>query len=298
MNVYLSAKQKNPIRGDWIVEMVLRYDIAPIPRTLELSVQDVDGLGAKLVEGASLWAGPEGLEYMIVDVNRDSSSAMVQGKRQMAVFKVSAYLASCVSIGYRRRTAVVKEGKSLGECFRACGATIAIGNDFAVSRFTCLKGFIPSFEIVRLLQEESAALVLRKGALSVTRLQDIFQQTPVANLPMDTSESCGSEFKARHEIPSFLSVDDSGAFIEGNFTVARAVGYAPRQTTRSLYNMTRCLVVRRKVKTDIAMNIVAGDCITIAGTNYAIVTRVDSYRQQNVGTTQTESVLYAAVLST
>jgi len=296
VNVFLAANQQQMLRGDLIIRLVQRSDLAPVPRTVELSVQIADGLDAKLIEGASFWTGRENLEYQIIKVVKHQASAFVQGSRQMAAMTAYAYLASCVQIGYRRPNAVIMEGATFGQAFRACGATAQIGNDFPVARFSCLKGQIPSFELARALQEECGCLVVKNGQLMITRLTELFNQTPVAAMA-DTDTGQNSEFMERHEIPSFYTISDAGQFVGGNLNDVRAVSFVPWQDQRTLWNLSRVLVQRKKIPSSLASDLSAGDLITVGSINHAIITVVNDFRQDG-GKTMSDSTIYAGVLTT
>lgn len=295
MNVYFDEKLTDQIRGDVIAQFVQRSDLAPVPRTLELVLKNIDGMSAKVKEGAFLWAGREVLKYRIVKVE-PIKKGLVQGQQQMGAVKVIALLDSCAEIAFRRARAVVRENASLGDVYRACGANAAIINDFNVKRFACLVGDVPSFALAQAMQEECAALVLSNKKLSIVRLPDLFKQKPIRIIASDPTDSVESEFIERHEIPSFISTNAAGAVVKGNFDKTRAVAFQPRSDVRVLNNMTRVLVTRKVMKTELATEADAGQIMSIGGVPLVIITAAHVFEEAG-GTVNSYSKLWLGGLS-
>ena len=296
MNVYLKENGEQ-IPGDLILKWVLRSDLTPVPRTLEMVVKLIDGLQAKLAVGNAIWTGRENLKYQIVKVDRADPTGVVQGKDQLQAMKVTALLASCVQIAYRIPRAVVQQNATLGALFRACGAQASIGNDFTVPRFTCLKGRVPSFQLAMALQEEGAALVLRNKQISATRLADLFKQQAMDAVGQaDTSAMMESEFLERHEIPAYFSTDETGAFVMGALETDRNMQYRPRTDERTLRNLSKVLVTRKVMNSDLCEQINAGDLLNIDGTKLVVITAAHAMELQE-GTVSSKSRLWLGAMS-
>lgn len=297
MNIYLAEGGQQQLPGDLITRWVARSDLAPVPRTVEFTVMSKDGMQQRLPVGASIWTGRELLEYEIVQAKVEKVGGLVQDRDQVGHINVTALLKSCVGITYLRERAVVLEQAMLGEVYRSCGATAAIGDDFQVARFSCLRGQVPAFHIAQVLQEESSALVFSGNRLQVKRLSDLMQQAPTLEFAQaDSTDSADSAFIERHSIPSFISTDDAGAFVMGDLSLARNVRFLPRTAERSLRNATRVLVVRRVVDSDLAQEINAGDVLTVSGTPMVVVTAAHLMQAQD-GATETSSRFWMGVLS-
>lgn len=280
MNVYLSPNGLNQIPGDLIVRWVLRSDLAPVPRTVEMTLRIKNGIEEKLSEGSRFWTGRELLEYTVVKVHREKPVALIQGEDQMATFSITALLSSCARIAYRRERAVIRENARLGALYRECGASAAISDDFPVRRFACFVGQVPSYHLAQAMQEESAVIVLRRGRVSVARIGDLMAQDPLDVIGQtDSTDLIESEFLQRHEIPACISVDDAGAFLTSDPESTRAVIYLPRSDERMLKNMSRVLVVRRIVDSRLAEEINAGDVIEVAGERHVVITAAHSMEQ-------------------
>jgi hypothetical protein len=296
MNVWLSENNEL-LPGDLVARLVVRSDLTPVPRTVELSVRLTAETEARIKEGESIWTGQEALRYRIVKVSRSPSSGLIQGDREMAVLNATAILHMSHRIGFRAEKAVIKERARFSDIYRACGAQVAVADDFVVRRFSCFFGQVPSFHLAQALQEEGGALVLRDKKIRFMRLPDLFKQAPVTELVQsDTTETDASEFMERHEIPSFFSTDDAGAFVRGDFDQVRAVNYAPRADVRTLRNMSRVLVTRRVLNSNAAGNINAGDLIRIMDKNLVVVTAAHAFEQSD-GATEARSRFWLAELN-
>lgn len=289
MNVYLSAQGRDQLPGDLIQRWVLRSDLTPVPRTVELTLQIKEGIQERFAVGNTFWTGRELLEYEVVKVKQEKAGGYIQGKDQLAALSITALLASCAQITYVRERAVVRQNATLGALFRACGATLAIGSDFNVARFACYVGQVPSFYLALALQEESAVLVLRDGRLSAIRLHDLMRQEPIDSIGQtDSSDRIASEFLERHSIPSCYSLDDYGNFVMGDFDAQRGIHFMPRTSERQLRNASRVLVTRRIVDSDIAQQIRAGDVLSVNGERLAVITAAHAMQQKD-GITETSS---------
>lgn len=297
MNVYLKPNGQEQIPGDLILSWVLRSDLAPVPRTLEMTFQDRDGMHERLGEGARLWTGRELLEYRVVKIKKAKPVAVVQGKDQLSVYSVTALLASCAEVAFRRPRAVIMENSRIGALYRACGASAAISEDIPITRFSCFAGQVPSFHLAKVMQESAAVLVFRDGRLAIARIADLFRQEPKDVIGQtDSTDLIESEFLQRHEIPAFYSVAEDGSFVRGDFSLPRAIHYLPRSDELVLRNATRVLVTKRVIDSQMAQAIQAGDVIEVAGEKMVVITAAHS-SQLNDGRTETASRFWTGVLS-
>lgn len=298
MNLYLKEGERDQLPGDQLLRAVFRSDLVPVPRTLEFTIRVKDGIEKMLVEGGHVWGGYEGLDYRIIKTERHKPSGMVQGKDEYGALSVTALMDACAEVAFRREKAVIANSQqSIGSLYRSCGAKAAIANDIPVSRFSCLRGGIPSFDLARAMQEECACLVYRDGRLSIMRLPDLFKQEPKDEMgQVENADGAESEFKQRHEIPAFYSIDENGQFVYGSTDKTRAMTYLPRTGERALRNMSRVLVVQRVVNSSLAQPIQAGDLLRVAGKDYAVVTAAHGFIQRE-GITETVSRFWLGVLT-
>jgi hypothetical protein len=297
VNVYLS-QDGDLIPSDYVVQWVQRSDLAPVPRTLEVTFRNSGGLADRIAEGTKLWTGREHLKYHVVKVVRGAPSGVMQGDEPLAALKVTALLDASVQIGYRTDRAIILENATFGEVYRACGGTVAIGNDFTVSRFSCMKGAIPSFHLARALQEEAGTLVLRDNRVSFVRLGDLFKQDPSCALYQTGASGVESQFLERHEVPSFYSLNDAGAMVAGDTTKTRGVSYQPRTDARALHNMSKVLIFRDEAQAAINLGLRAGDVVQVGSEKRVIMTAANIYEtSQNNGQISSYTQLWLGGLS-
>jgi len=280
MNVYLSESGEQ-LPTDVVIRWVSRSDLTPIPRNLEFTVKLIDGVEKRLKKGTTVWAGRENLAYTIVHTAKAPPLGEVQGKSQQQAMNVIALLASCAPLANPLARAVIMSNTSFSAVLRACGASMRIGSDFAVPRFSCFRGVQPSYSVATVLQEEGAALVLVNGLLKVMRLTDIAKQKPVDDIgQVDASAKIESEMLELQNIPSFYSVDDTGAIVTGQMGESRVIHYMPRGDARQLRNASCVLVRGNTVDSQQCQQIQAGNVLTVGGQNLVVITAAHAASQK------------------
>lgn len=259
MVVVVAGKQ---VRGDLIVKAVLRSDLAPIPLTFEGEFR-VDGdFSASVEEGKPIEVAGNG---MVVIKHERVTIKQQQGGRLIDAVKITAVLAGIEQLSFIRDTPVIKENKSFLECLKACGVTLPLEGDFPVPRFSVFKGFIPSYQVSMVLQEESRALnwCFRTKKLIATRLLD-FPSKPPFNGGMITGNKVDqSEFLERHTVPTFYSIKDDATLVMGDKSVARNTMFVPKKTADQLFNMTRALILTHSGKIPYSGTMQAGDVVQL-----------------------------------
>lgn len=252
------------LRGDLIKSAVLRSDLAPVPLTLEAEIRADDALAKRLVEGKVLkLANGDALQIVM---SERAPSRDAQGRREMSAIRLTALLRDCHQVAFIRDRAIIKEGATLSAIYRATGATLrAITGDFPVARFTCLAGGTPAFFISRALQEEGGVVRWSRSRMQFFRLSDLFKQKVSMTLPENAGGDIESGFLARHDVPSYFTLDQSGSFLRGSSTKARKSLFLPFSDASRLRNMSRCLVLFKTPKINFASQVSAGDLIAVQG---------------------------------
>ncbi len=262
-----------PVRGDLVVSAVVRYDLAPVPATLEAEIRLDDDMESRLATNKTLSLANGDVMRIIKSVRTSGRAA--QGQREMATMRVVALLDACHQVAFVRARAIIKESTPLSGLYWAAGASLrAVDADFPVQRFYCLTGDTPSYQIARVLQEEGGAVRWKNGRLQFMRLQDFFSQKPVMNLPGNASDDTDSGFLERHEVPTFFSVRDDATLVHGNRDKPRTVRFAPHKNELKLRNLTRVLVHRKVCKIALNARLMAGDLVQFAGGGTLLVVTV------------------------
>lgn len=270
--MFVALSDRSPIPGDCLLRAVQRFDLVPVPSTLELLIRFDVTLGTRLADGSRLYAGQSSDPYTVLKIER-APSELIQSLGGVAdVMRVTAVLEGFASLAWPQPRAIVKEGRSLGEIYRSCGATARVRDDIATHLFVCPAGDFATPAIARVFQEEGAVPVWAAGSMSFIRYRDLFLKNPVDAISTDTTIAVASSFRERHEVPWAISTDAAGNVVQGRADVARGCVYLPRTPQRILENMTRCLVVRRRLTGTYAPQIRAGDAFDVAGDRHVVVT--------------------------
>ena len=264
MNLTLSTGKA--IRGDLILRAAIRSDLAPIPATLEADIRADSDMRRLLAEGQTISAGPASIPFYIAKFELLPVRAS-QGIHDLAAVRITGLLASCHGLAFVRRQgqAIIKSDSTLSAVYRASGATTSVDGAIRVSSFACLVGGTPTYHIARALQEEGAVIRAKAGKVRAFRLQDLWQQKPVIEVPANLMKFEASGFLERHDSPSFFSVADEGETVAGNTSKARAATYKPGSDERVLRNMTRCLIRRGVARVNPSWQVDAGDLVTVQG---------------------------------
>lgn len=270
------------LRGDAMLKAVQRFDLTAVPSTLEVALRVDASMDASIAAGQQLVAGEAEDRYRIVKVTRVPNTQDESGNAPELVHCI-AVLEPFYALAQPMPRAVVKERRSMGEVYRACGATPRVADDIPTERFTCFVGQFPTEGIQQLLQEEAAGPVWAGGRVSFKRLPDLFKGRPIDSLPVDTTRAVESPFLEQHQVPTAMSTDAVGSVVLGRTTIPRGTVYLPRMPARVLNNMATCLVVRRTLVGAFAGHIRAGDGFDVAGVRHVVVTAAHSWETGSGG---------------
>lgn len=271
------------LNGDTVLRMAIRYDLTPIPSTLECSIKADEKVYAELKDGAVITAWRDNDRYKIIKSEIASDSGLVGKGKEEQYLSITAVLESCYPLIMKRQRAVIKEKSTFGAIYKSCGCPVQVKNDIQVDRFSCFVGDTASFHIAKSMQEEAAIPVWKEGEFRFLKAVNAMQQKPVLVLPQDKTREIRSGFLERHEIPGFMSVDASGGFIFGNRDSARNIQFIPRKSAAILRNMSVALVLRRTLEISIDATIYAGDVIEVDGVAHLVVTAVHAKSSSEEG---------------
>lgn len=274
----LALEDGTALRGDFVLRLVQRFDLTPIPSTIEATLRLDATAGDRIKVGAVLLAGTSRDRYRVVKLRRAPSQWMQGPSGQADAAEVTAILDGFAPLAWPAARAVVKDSATIGEILRSCGAAARISADVPAGRFACFVGQFPTVAIAQLLQEEAAALAWRvDGTLAIRRLADLFAGQPVEAVTADKAQAVESDFLERHEIPWALSTAAGGDVVLGRRDPARGWVYLPRTSPRVLDNMSRCLVVRKTVSSGFSPQIRAGDGFDVGGVRHVVTTAAHAW---------------------
>lgn len=260
-----------PLRGDLLKRVVLRTDLTPVPSTVELQFRRSAETEA-LAKDTVIRVGQDKTQYTLVKVQEPQDGAPVQGSRQTGYVRAIGLLTSCVAIASPLQRAVIREGASLGEIYRACGAQVRIDSDFTVPQFSAFRGMTPSEEIAKALHEESGVLIYTSGRIQFRRLAELRAAPAEITMTEDACEVVASGLLERQAVPFAISTSPSGAAVLGKIEAGRTAVYRPRADQRVVNNLSTALVLRRKARSLLAMQHNAGMRVDIAGAPHVVIT--------------------------
>lgn len=272
------------LRGDLIRRVVLRSDLAPVPATVEVEVRLAAESERALRQDALIEVGAERLPMRLVLAERVQGGGVVQGSREVAYIRATGLLDACAPVAQRLQRAIVREGASLGEIYRACGARVVIESDFTVPVWACYAGMTPSFEVSKALQEEAGALLHQGGRVQFRRLRELVAQKPQQFLEGPQTALIESQFLERHAVPFAVSTGPDGGFVMGRREAGRWVHYRPRADERILRGLSTALVARRTFRNVLATNINAGARIDVDGVPMVVITAAHVFEAMESGT--------------
>jgi hypothetical protein len=272
--VFIALADGRALRGDLVLKAEQRFDLTVIPSTLELTLAADSKLSAQVVEGAIVIAGSGADRYTVLKARRVVNPQAQDETTPREVVQVIAALEGLTPLAVPLPRAVVNEGRSMGQIYRACGAQVRVEQDIPTVRFTCFAGSYATNSIAQLMQEEGAAPVWSSGRISFTRYVDLFAAKPKYSVVQDVSRKVESKFLEAHEVPRAISNSSAGAVISGPGNLQRPVIYMPRQPLRVLTNFGRYIAVRREMSIGYEGSLRAGDVIELSGVKYVIVTAV------------------------
>lgn len=268
---------ESPLRGDLLVRLIFRTDLTPIPATVEFEVRKSAETEAAIVEGALVRVGADMTEFLLVKVSERGDSGMAQGDRAYTTINAVGILAACAPIAQRMQRAVVREGSSLGEIYRSCGATLRIDSDFTVPTFACYVGMVPSFEVAKVLQEEAGVLVYESGKVKFRRLAELRDAKAQRTLLASQVQTIQSGFLERHVVPFSFTTSPGNAILMGRRESARGAVYRPRGDQRIVNNLSVALVQRAKVRNGLTPGFNAGLRVDIGTVPHIAITAAHVY---------------------
>lgn len=283
------------ISGSALFSVIVRYDLVPIPASLEMLIKSAFDVGNRLSVGSIVTV--LGIEFEVVKCEKVTQADQQTGTPVRAL-KIIALHAGCVAAGYVRKTAIIKENTSLAEVYSAAGAKVRIsGADFIIPRFSCLVGQIPTYGIQRALHEVAGGVRIKNRKLEFLRLQDAIAADPFL-LQGANAASVESEFLERSEVPTFFATDAAGALVVGDSSVARRMSYAHGRGQAELYSMSKVLIHAGPHKMPLNVDISAGDCVVPITTQkrMLVITAVHAANYSNQAGPDLSTTLYTGVL--
>ena len=260
------------IRGDMVLNATLRSDLAPIPLTFEATIRTTTETAAMFKDQAVIQVNRTAMR-IVKSMPMHNADGGVQGKEPFTGTHIVAFPDGLQNLALPRTSAAIFENGSLAGAYRACGATVPFQGDFALDSFACFVGEIPTFAIARALQEQGGVVMWRTGSLKSMSFRDLFAQTPITAITVDSSEAVSSAHLIADQVPVFYSISPDGQIVSApRKDAAQKLAYTPRKSQAALNSMGRVLVNRRAMTGKVNPGIRAGDVMNVQGTPMVVMT--------------------------
>lgn len=284
MRILLAEKDNEEIRGDLIPFIVKRVDLTPIPSTLEFLVRVNEQIEPFIQQGKIIALASPEVKYRIIYTRKQGDGLSAQGNPNFTLTKVIAILEGCYQLSFLTEKAIIKENTSLGELFRAAGATMSVEADIAVDKYSCLIGEYPSYSLMRAMGRSASTIVWNgENAVKFQRVRDLFEQKPVEILHQDSTQHFQSGFIERHETPSYYSNLSDGKINQSSATKGRRADFEMFADQQTLNNLSTYLVHQKVWTTRLTPNILAGDVIEIEEEPFVVITATHALAKAGSG---------------
>lgn len=272
------------IRGDLVRRVVLRTDLTPIPATVEIEVAIDESTTRTITDGAVIQVSGRRIPFQISKPQVIADSGSEQGGRVAGVIRAIGIHAGTAALAVPLQRSIIREGASWAEIYRVIGATSVVAQDFAVPQFSAFVGSTPTAMIAKVLQEEAGAVFLKGGKLYFRRLDELMHEKAAYSMDNDRTEAVTSSMLERNQLPMVLTTSASGQIQIGGRETGRSLVYRPRADSRILANMSKALLLRRKIKQGLSLDTNAGTRIDILGRPYVVITAAHQWASPGVET--------------
>lgn len=266
----IAEKSGMILSGNELLEATLRYDLVPVPVSLELKVVGNEHTKS-LQMGDTLLVLDEQIPLTIIK-RQIQDTDMVQGDALISIVYLLAVLSGCEKLIIPTHKAILLNNTSFASAYRACGVSANFGKDVPLMVFDCFYGKVPTFEIARRACEEACVIAFRDGNLNAIRLKELMDQEPVLQLdPMAIQYNHSSD---KTLLPHFITINADGATVEDGLIGNKSANFYPNMDTRRLKNLRTVLVQKATVMRNLSPQFTAGDVFLVGDGKYVVLTAI------------------------
>lgn len=259
-----------------LVKAILRYDLVPIPCSLELTVR-LNQQTQALSIGDSILLLDEEIPFVII-AEQTQSSDLVQGNNILGVKSYIAILDGMQNLIQPTSKAILLEKTSFQQAYRACGLKgILFNKDVPLLEFDCFFGQTPSYEVAKRCCEEASVILFDGKKLNAVRLNDLSKQKPVYEMAQVAVEWENHEALQHNKIHSYVSVAEDGSTLVENMQAHQKANYYPNMDSRRLRNLRTVLVRKGHFQRALNLTLKAGDTIKVGEEVYVLLTVAHVY---------------------
>lgn len=255
-----------------LIQAVLRYDLVPVPCSLEIKLRLND---KPLTVGDKLLLLDDEIPFVIIAEQSDISD-LVQGSSLLGVKSYIAILDGLQSIIQPTKKAILLERTSFKQAYQSCGAKgITFNKDIPLLEFDCFFGQVPSFEIAKRCCEEASVILFDGKKINAVRLDELVK--PSYEMSKMAIEWENQQVLEHHKIHHYVSIDKDGSTVLDNMQQQQTANYYPNMDSRRLRNLRKVLVRKGWFQRAINLNIKAGDVFNVDGEKFIALTVAHVY---------------------
>lgn len=259
-----------------LMSALWRYDLIPVPLTLEFKIQ-VNEETSTLQESDIVLIGEDETPLKIVKKHSQDPDIVQDGKF-IKIASFIAFLDGCEKLIEPSRKAILLSETSFTEAYRACGVKIPFGSDVPLHHFHAFYGKTPSYEVSTRCNEEASVIYFKDKKIHAKRITDLLKQTPILDINGRQVEWENNPFIEKNTIKNFISVAPDGTTIEESLKGSQCASYYPSMDSRRLKNLRTVLIRRGSVMRQLSPSIVAGDVVNVDLKPYLILTAAHLYQ--------------------
>lgn len=258
------------LSGSELVEATLRYDLIPVPVSLELKLAGNENTKSLQIGDTLLILEQQTALTVIKKQVQDTD--MMQGDNVISIVLLMAVLSGCEKLIAPTNKAILLNSTSFASAYRACGVDTAFGKDVPLTAFDCFFGKVPTFEIARRACEEACVIAYKDNHLNAIRLKELINQEPI--LKLDPMSIQYNQSLDNTLLPHFITVNSDGTTVEESLAGNKSANFYPNMDTRRLKNLRTVLVQKATVLRNLSPQFTAADVFLVGDEKYIILTAV------------------------
>lgn len=269
------------LTGDELLSATVRYDLVPVPVTLEFKM-----LGSETAKSLDIGDGLMILDNetpLTIIKKQVEETDLMQGERLLSIVSFVAVLTSCENLIQASNRAILLDATSMASAYRACGVNIAFNKDVPLVEFEVFFGKTPSFEIARRCCEEACVICYKNNRLNAVRLSELALAEPKAQINPNMVQYHNNDALQEVLNTQYISINADGSTIEDSLHGAKTTNFYPNMDTRRLKNLRTVLVLKATLMRHLSPQFVAGDTFAINGENYVILTAAHHFATGALG---------------
>lgn len=258
------------LTGEELLSATLRYDLVPVPVTLEF--RTIGNEMTKSIEVGDKLLLLDSNTLLTVIKKQIKETDLMQGERLISIVSFVAVLSSCEKLIEATDRAILQQSSSMSDAYRACGSSIPFGKDVPLMEFEVFFGKTPTFEIARRCCEEASVICYRDGKLNAIRINEIFNAD--AKIQMDEKSVQFHDNQKLQEVltTQYITINPDGSTVEESLTGAKTANFYPNMDTRRLKNLRTVLVHKATAMRHLSPDFIAGDIVMVGKQKYVILT--------------------------